>query len=111
MSQHSSKRREGLSLVELMAVVSILAAIAAMVLPRIVNHRSAADTAANEVYKGEIDLQCHLWRRANGSWPAVDLNDIGASTDYFPEGLPTCPVDGAAYTIDAATGRVTGHNH
>jgi hypothetical protein len=51
-----------------------------------------------------------LWRRANGTWPAADLSAIGADANYFPEGLPTCPVDGAVYTIDT-NGAVVGHTH
>ena len=37
--------------------------------------------------------------------------DIGANIEYFPEGLPSCPVDGSSYTFDSATETITGHNH
>ena len=45
-----------------------------------------------------------LWKRNNSSYPAANLSDIGADTAYFPSGLPVCPVDGTAYTIDTTTG-------
>ena len=52
-----------------------------------------------------------LWKRNNGSYPAANLSDIGADTTYFPSGLPVCPVDGTAYTINTTTGLVIGHTH
>jgi hypothetical protein len=41
-----------------------------------------------------------------GAWPALDLTDIGADVNYFPGGLPTNPVDGSAYTVNATTHHV-----
>jgi hypothetical protein len=41
-----------------------------------------------------------------GTWPANDLSDIGADLNYFPAGVPTNPVDGSAYTLNATTHRV-----
>ena len=37
--------------------------------------------------------------------------DIGTVDDYFPDGLPTCPVDGTSYTLDATTHFLVGHDH
>ena len=71
----------------------------------------AAKVAACHVYKGDIEIQVELWNHNTGSWPAANLASIGADINYFPEGLPTCPVDGTTYTIDTSTGLVIGHNH
>ncbi len=94
-----------------MAVVAILGILAALVVPRLARPQDDAKRSACYANKGDIELQVRLWRRNNGSYPAADLSDVGADTSYFPSGLPVCPVDGAAYTIDTTTGRVMGHTH
>jgi general secretion pathway protein G len=103
-------RRCGFSLVELMAVIAILAIIAKICLPRLTAGRDSSNKAACYTNKGNIEVQCELWRHNTGSWPATNLSNIGADVNYFPAGLPTCPVDATSYTIDA-TGRVVGHTH
>ena len=106
-----SQLRKAFSLWELMAVLVILAILAALVIPRLAVHQNNAKKSACYANKGDIELQAKLWRRNKGSYPAANLSDIGADTAYFPSGLPTCPVDSTAYTIDITTGRVTGHTH
>lgn len=93
-----------------MAVVAILGLLAVIALPRTESVRDSGVRASCHVNRGEIQLQAILWRRANGSWPATNLADIGIANGFFPEGVPACPVDGSAYTIDA-DGRVVGHDH
>jgi len=104
-------RRKGLSLGELMAVLAILALLAAVILPRVVGQSDASKVAACHTYQGDIEIQAEMWKHNTGFWPAANLSDIGADLNSFPEGLPTCPVDGTAYTIDSNTGLVIGHNH
>ena len=96
---------------ELMAVVAILGVLAALIVPRVVGHHDNAKRAACYANQGDIELQVKLWRRNNGSYPAANLSNIGADTAYFPSGLPVCPVDGTAYTINTTSGLVTGHTH
>lgn len=93
-----------------MAVVAILGLLAAMALPRTESVRTSGNRAACHVNRAEIELQAMLWRRINGSWPATNLSDINIDTDHFPEGVPSCPAGGPAYTIDS-DGRVVGHDH
>lgn len=107
----NTQRRVGFSLLELMAVLAILGIVAAVIFPRIAGSDDAANVAGCLVFKGDIEIQAELWMHNTGSWPAGNLSDIEADTIYFPEGLPACPVDGAAYTIDTATGLVIGHSH
>jgi prepilin-type N-terminal cleavage/methylation domain-containing protein len=111
MSQsHDNSRRFAFSLLELMAVIAILAIIAKICLPRVTGGRDSSNKAACATNKGNIEVQCELWRHNTGAWPATNLSNVGADVNYFPAGLPTCPVDGTSYTIDA-TGRVVGHTH
>ncbi len=101
---------KGFSLLELMVVISVLGVLAMVIVPRVFGENDAAKTAACHTYQGDIEIQAELWMHNTGGWPNNSLSDIGAVTAYFPEGLPTCPVDGSAYTIDGS-GRVVGHNH
>lgn len=100
------RRRRGFSLLELLAVVTILAIIAVVVIPRISVSSSTAKANANIQNKAEINSAVERWYFEEGTWPANDLSDIGADTDYFPAGLPTNPVDGSAYSLNATTHRV-----
>jgi general secretion pathway protein G len=112
MTKHDvGQLRRAFTLTELMAVLALLGLLAALIIPRVVGHHDDAMKAACEVNQGEIELQVKLWRRNQGSYPAADLSNIGAAPAYFPQGLPTCPVDGSAYTIDTTSGTVIGHTH
>jgi len=104
-------RKTGYSLLETIAVIAILGLLAIAIIPRTVESDDAAKIATCYVFKGDIEIQAEVWNHNTGSWPAGNLADIGADLNYMPEGLPTCPVDGTAYTIDTVTGLVIGHNH
>ena len=102
----ATSKRSGFSLLELLAVVTILGIIAVMIIPRITTSSATAKTNANAQNKAEINSAVERWFFANGTWPANNLSDIGADNNYFPGGLPTNPVDGSAYTLNATTHRV-----
>ena len=102
------RRRGGFSLLELLAVVTILGILAAMVIPRI---SSSSDTAKANVHaqnKAEINAAVERFYVDTGGWPANDLSDMVPPTsyDYFPNGLPANPLGGAAYTVDGTSHRV-----
>ena len=101
----------GFTLVEILIVVVVLGILAAILIPRFT--LSAAEARANSCSQNvaSINTQVERWNFDNGSWPLNDLSDIAADTDYFPESIPTCPVDASAYALDATTHRVTGHSH
>ena len=103
----SSKKRRGFSLLELLAVVTILGIIAVVVIPRITMSATTARQNADLQNRAEINSAVERWFFTNGTWPANDLSDIGADANYFPEGIPTNPVTPATpYTLDATTHRV-----
>jgi len=105
------RRHRGLTLLELLAAITILAILIAIVLPRFSDNAKTAKKNACDVNKGNIEVQSQLWYRTKGMWATTTLTDIGTNTTFFPDGLPACPVDGSSYTLDASTHRVSGHNH
>lgn len=103
--------RGGFNLLELLAVVAIVGVVAAVAIARLAGNSATAKKNACYVIKRNVEVQTQLWYRTKAAWPAANLADIGADLAFFPEGLPTCPVDGSSYTLDAATHRVVGHTH
>jgi general secretion pathway protein G len=101
-----NSKRSGFSLMELLAVVTILGIIAAIIVPRVAVSSDTAKAKVNAHNKATINASVERWYVEKGAWPAVNLSDIGADTNYFPDGLPTNPTNGAAYTISATTHRV-----
>ncbi|RIK87729.1 MAG: hypothetical protein DCC67_01415 [Planctomycetota bacterium] len=93
-----------------MAFAAVLAIVAKLAIPRLAGGKQDSDDAACMANVGHIEVQAEIWRHDTGAWPASDLSDIGGNINYFPSGLPQCPVTGAPYTIDTS-GRVVGHNH
>ena len=99
--------RQGFSLLELLAVVTILGIIAVIVIPRVTTSATTSKQNACFSNKTLINKGVEEYYFNHGSWP-VDLTVLDGSIQ-FPDGIPNCPVSGAAYTIDATTHRVTGH--
>ncbi len=106
--KHAS-RRCGFSLLELMAVVTILGIIVSIVLTRIVNSTDAAKekTCINNVSQINSALERFAVTSGNFATAMTDVDTI----DYFPGGIPTCAVDDSAYTLNTTTHRVEGHTH
>jgi general secretion pathway protein G len=102
---NKKSKRRGFSLLELLAVVTILGIIAVVVIPRISVSSAKAKTEANKQNKAEINSAVERWYFEKGTWPADNLSDIAADSDYFPNGLPTNPVDGSAYSLNSTTHR------
>lgn len=109
--RRGERLRTGLSLLELLAVLTIVGLLAAVALVNFSPTAESVRESACYVTKGEVELQVQLWHRDKGAWPQANLSDIGADPAYFPEGLPVCPLDGSAYTIDPNTHHVVGHTH
>ncbi|MCH8042997.1 MAG: type II secretion system protein [Planctomycetes bacterium] len=101
-------RRQAFTLLELLAVVTILGIIAVIVVPRVTTTSTAAKQKAHLHNKAVINAAVERYYVTEGSWPSADLNEMvpPATYDYFPDGLPTNPIDGSVYTIDATTHRV-----
>ncbi|MGB7345746.1 MAG: type II secretion system protein [Pirellulaceae bacterium] len=100
------QHRRGFSLLELLAVVTILGVIAAVVIPRITTSKVAAQTEANKQNIAEINTAVERYYFEKGVWPAADLSDIAKDSDYFPSGIPTNPLDNSSYKLDEKTHRI-----
>ena len=101
--------RRAFSLLELLAVVTIIAIIASIVVPRIAVSAFTAKQKANLQYKGDINTAIERYMFDNGAAPTL-LSDL-ENGPYYPGTIPNCPVDNTAYTIDPTTNRISGHNH
>jgi len=103
------RSRKGFTLVELLIVVLILGALAAIAIPRIVGGATSAKINACKTNVDLVNSQIELFYANTGSWPS-QLTDVTESTDYFPDGTPACPF-GTAYTYNSTTHRVADHSH
>src|SRR5215207_8200413 len=99
------KNRAAFSLMELLAVVAILGILAVLIVPRVVGGNDMAKDKSCLHNRTEINITVEQFYLHTGTWPANDLSDIGADPNYFPDGLPTCPVSGQPYRIDPTTHR------
>jgi prepilin-type N-terminal cleavage/methylation domain-containing protein len=103
----TKRNKKGFTLVELLIVVLILAALAAIAVPRMV---ASADTAKISACNTNIDLintQIELYRATTGVAPT--LTALFANTNYFPDGAPVCPFN-TAYVL-GTNGHVRPHSH
>jgi prepilin-type N-terminal cleavage/methylation domain-containing protein len=108
MNSSFSHRRTAFSLLELIAVVIIVGIMATLILPRAVAARDEAAEKACAHNRMLINSAVERFAVTTGSDPA-DLSVLASDPDYFPEGIPVCPVSGHAYTLNTTTHRVDQH--
>lgn len=111
--RNARRSRRGFSLLELLAVVTILGVIALIVIPRVTNSSYNAKVKTNAFNKATINAAVERFYVDTGAWPSSTLAEMiaGGSTNYFPTGtIPVSPHDGTtAYTIDGTTHRVNNN--
>lgn len=95
------RQRRGFSLLELLAVVTILGVIAAIILYRVTGVVDDAKQKVQMHHLTELNTAIEHYYMANEAWPAT-LNDL--VPEHLPDGIPTPPT-GGSYDIDAVTHR------
>jgi prepilin-type N-terminal cleavage/methylation domain-containing protein len=107
----ASGRPRGFTLLEILIAVAIVGILAAIVLARLSLTGLETKKKMCAQYIAQINVQVERWYFDKGEWPQSDLSDIASDPNYFPEGFPTCPVDGSSYQLDDASKRVAAHSH
>jgi len=114
MSGIVKANRKGFTLVEVLLVVLILGALAAIAVPRMVSTAKEAkiNACATNVDLMNSQIETYLVKTgtAASSFDAAALTALLANTDYFPDGAPVCGF-GTAYALNTTTRHVTSHSH
>jgi type II secretion system protein G len=103
------RNRKGLTLIELLIVVIILGALAAIAIPRITTSATSAKQNACTTNVDTLNRSIEMYANDKGSYPA-SLATLTADANYFPSGAPTCPFSDS-YSYDSTTHRVAIHSH
>jgi len=103
------KQRKGVTLIELLIVVLILAALSAIAIPRISQSAQNAKQNACDTNVSVINSAIEMFAADNGgTYPTDDADmqtKVTGDTAYFPDGPPVCPL-GGTYSMDSTTKRV-----
>ena len=97
--------RKGVTLVELLIVVLILAALSAIAIPRISQSATSAKTNACATNIDIINSSIELYNAEESEYPG-DITNVTLNTDYFPDSAPACPLEGA-YSMSGTSHRVS----
>ncbi len=102
--------KKGVSAGEVILVILLMSIIAIILLPRFSDIVQNAKYDSCRTNVANVNALVQLYYIKEGTWPKTDLSDIATNVNYFPEGLPGCPVtSSASYYIYPTGHRVTGH--
>jgi len=105
------KKRKGFTLIEVLFVVVILAALAGLAIPRITRtiHQAKIDTDRANI--SIVNSQVELFRLDTGNYPTseADFDNLLNNDDYFTT-EPECPF-GTDYNFNTTSNAVIPHSH
>ncbi|QDS99357.1 type II secretion system protein [Adhaeretor mobilis] len=101
-----SGKRSGFSLLELLAVVTILGIIASIIVPRVTVSSDTAKQKVRAHHIGTLNASVERFYIDNGTWPddAAPFSAGNLDSVYLPDGAPTDPT-GVGYTYNATKER------
>jgi general secretion pathway protein G len=104
------KTSAGFTILEVMLVVILISILAAIVIPRFSVSGKRAKVQSCEMNRAIINKQVEAYYFVEATWPLDDMSDIKTNENYFPDGIPTCPVDMTSYELaPSPKHRVTSH--
>lgn len=104
------KKQTGFTLIEAMLIVILISILAAIVIPRYMIGSRRAKVQSCEMNRSILNTQVEVYYFTEGTWPIDSLKDIKSNTSYFPDGVPTCPVDLTSYKLAVSPyHRVSNH--
>ena len=97
-----SGKRSGFSLLELLAVVTILGIIASIIVPRVTVSSSTAKEKVRAHHLATMNAAFERYYIEENAWPTAIADLV---PDYLPDGAPTDPT-GTGYTVNGTSHRV-----
>ena len=105
---YTRRRTAGFTLLEMLAVITIIGIIASIVISRVSHHALDAKRKSCWQYKADLNSAIESYRFETGGLPA----NVGVlEGTYYPQVVPKCPITQLDYDIDVTTGRIMGHAH
>lgn len=102
-----NKMKKGFTLVEIMIVVAIIAILAAVAIPNFIKYRDDARRQSCISNMHQLQTAGESWLTAHPGTTAPTLENLcGTETTKYLKKTPTCPKDGATYTIALTDGAI-----